>query len=606
MGYSDLYDSILSAKPYTVRDVATTWRNFAEALRSASSTTQTVSDNVTAQDGAPYQNFGKRAAPVASWMNGVSSNAEQVASGLSTASSTASSAQMTAAEEDISFGQDVDRILGPQDALSMGRMNAINRREAQATAVMQAQITKMTGAYDAFQPGTIGAAPTTNSSGSPNAQVGSGTNSGTTGTNGSNTGNASLIGSSGNQNNSINDPAGPQGNNPVTNGGSTSDFPDSSVVGNDGGDFAGWVRDPRTGFLINPATGQEFDPITHRWIDPLTGRPFGDVVQQATRLEGLTGGGAQPGLLAPGPGTVGLAPTLNGGGSSNLPGMFGGLFPPSTSPSNPASRQLQQTALDRMQARAGAARQLALSEAAQGGRPYLPPTQAGMGAMPSGRNSLARLRLTNEPESTWTGRNGRTTRGGSLAEEPIPGVGGRRGGSGTGTANGQRLMPNGGMAGGGSPSSRKQQKSRKEAFPGSEDDEQLIATEDHNGSGVGKAALITTAVGVAGITGVAVARGGTGGGVAPLLPPTGGAAGTAAGGARGRGRPGAGRSGDLGMEAGRSAGSGSAGRRAYLPPMQGGQAGQEDKHKRQRPDWSVEDDIWSSGTVAGPSVLGED
>jgi hypothetical protein len=60
-----------------------------------------------------------------------------------------------------------------------------------------------------------------------------------------------------------------------------------------------------------------------------------------------------------------------------------------------------------------------------------------------------------------------------------------------------------------------------------------------------------------------------------------------------------------GAAGGRGAG-GAAGRRAYLPPMQAGQGGNERDRKRQRPDWLVEDDIWSAGTQAGPAVLGED
>src|SRR5690349_20644723 len=93
-------------------------------------------------------------------MNGVSTNADSVAGGLSTASSTGSTAQMTMYEEDYRFTQDVNRIVGPEDALSMGRANAIQRREAQAAAVLNGQIDKWSAAYDAFQPGTIAPAPT--------------------------------------------------------------------------------------------------------------------------------------------------------------------------------------------------------------------------------------------------------------------------------------------------------------------------------------------------------------------------------------------------------------------------------------------------------------
>ena len=142
--------------------------------------------------------------------------------------------------------------------------------------------------------------------------------------------------------------------------------PPGLVVGPEGGDFAGWVRDPDTGYLVDPATGQEYDPVTGRFVDPVTGKPFGDVRQYVSRLEGLPGTSGPAGLLADRPGGIGLMPT--GGGLAPSPNLFGGAVPPSLFMSNPAVAQLRATARNSMAAKAYAANELALSEARQGGR----------------------------------------------------------------------------------------------------------------------------------------------------------------------------------------------------------------------------------------------
>src|SRR5262249_37282264 len=107
-GYYEAKDLLESGQPYTLTSVATAWRNFAEALRNASAHIQGTSDTVTAQYGTPYQNFGDRAAPLASWLTNVSTNADAVASGLSNAATTGSSAQVAMYQEDYRYTQDVD------------------------------------------------------------------------------------------------------------------------------------------------------------------------------------------------------------------------------------------------------------------------------------------------------------------------------------------------------------------------------------------------------------------------------------------------------------------------------------------------------------------
>lgn len=546
--YYTAKDVLESGEPYSLESVATSWRNFAEALRNASGHLQNTSDQVTAQYGTPYQNFGDRAAPLASWMKSVSSNADAVASGLSNASTTGSQAQTTMYQEDHSFATDVDRIIGPEQALSVGRVNAIQRREAQAATVLNGEIDKWAAAYNAFQPGSIGTAPTRASGGTA---AGSGTGAGTAPatssgrSTGGGAGAALLAGTGGAASGTVGRTApgggtGPAGSVAPPGGG---DFSHSAVVGPDGGDFAGWVRDPRTGFLIDPATGQEFDPTTGRWIDPVTGKPFGDVVQYASRLEGLNGGvNTTTGLLA---GSGGGAPLLTGGGAAGgggtgLAGMFGGVLPPSLAAGNPAASQLQQRATDSMAAKAYAAQQLAMKEASQGGRPYLPPTQAGLPGLAAGGRRGNRSRLLTEPASTWTNRRGgagsrssggRSSSGGAVAEEPLLSAGGRGGGGGRG-------------AGG-------------------------LGVADGRGAGGRSAA------------GRPGGRGVAGGAAEPLE--------EGAVGPRGRG----------------GGTSGAGGTRAYLPPMQG-QAGGQQERRRKRPGWLVEDDVWSADQEAGPAVLGEE
>ncbi|MEU7872406.1 hypothetical protein [Dactylosporangium sp. NPDC049140] len=517
-------EKLESGQPYTIESVATTWRNFAEAVRGASGHLQGTADDVTAQYGEPYQNFGDRAAPLAKWMTNVGGYADQVAGGLSKASTTGSNAQITMYEEDYSFSQDVDRILGPEDALSMGKVNAMNRREAQAAAVLNGEIEKWSTAYDAFKPGSLDAAPTRAGGGSDTGGSGSGSGSG--GSNGAFIGSVS-------------------GGTTTTGNGSqvgSGTYPGSSVLGPDDGDFGGWVKDPRTGYLIDPATGQEFDPTTGRWIDPVTGKPFGDVEQYASRLEGLDGGNPSTGLL--GGGNLSLTPPLagggGGGGTTGLAGMYGGLVPPSLDPNNPASNQLRQQAADRMAAKAYAAEQLALKEASQGGRPFVPPMSAGgqTGGL-DGRRSSVRKSLVTEPESTWTSRARATARsgGGSAQEEAL--LNGRAGR--LGRAGGGRGM--GGVA------------------------EELT----YPGSGATAAAGGRTGGAVRGRAGRLPGE--------PLE-----AAGGRAGGAAGQG-----------------------GRGAYLPPTQAGHGDEHKDKQRKRPEWLVEDDVWSANLdQAGPRVLGED
>ncbi|RKN43035.1 hypothetical protein [Streptomyces hoynatensis] len=190
-----------------------------------------------------------------------------------------------------------------------------------------------------------------------------------------------------------------------------------SVLGPDSGEFSGWVQSPNTGYLVDPATGREFDPASARWIDPVTGLPFGEATEYATRLSGL---GTGPGAMATG---VGLAPLGGGGavgGGSGLAGLYGGVLPPSVAHPGPAQSQVLREAQRNLRQRAAVAGRFAMREAAQGGRPILPPpasTGAGGRSRGGGANEPGRAGratdLTEDPE-VWSAR--RTAARGVLGE----------------------------------------------------------------------------------------------------------------------------------------------------------------------------------------------
>jgi len=404
--FYDAYDIIQSGQPYSLKQVADTWRNFAAACQSAADQLKGTSDMVTAQQGTPYQNFGARATPVANWMTQVANQANTVGAGLANAGAVGSSAQMEAHEQYATVSQKIDKIIGPDDALSMGKVNGMKAAEAEGAAVLNPQIDKWSAAYTAFNPGTVPPAPVTNGGTGTTTPTTTSTSddSGSTGrTTGTTTSTQQTPSTETQQRPIATDTT--QTPPPVPPG--KDDYPHSSVVGPDGKDFSGWVKDPRTGYLIDPSSGQEYDPTSGRWVDPVTGKPFGDVTQYSSRLEGLSGGTPGSMTLGGGGGSVSVDPLFSLGGKP----LFGGAVPPSLNPANPAYSQLAQTASNSMAAKAYAANALAMQEAQQGGRPYVPPMQAGVGGGVGGSGSRGRRGggLT-EPESTWTGRTGAAAR----------------------------------------------------------------------------------------------------------------------------------------------------------------------------------------------------
>ncbi|MCE7001603.1 hypothetical protein LWC34_01910 [Kibdelosporangium philippinense] len=388
--YSEACEILESGQPYSLRAVGNAWRNFAAACRTAASHTKGTADEVTAQYGAPYQNFGARAVPIATWLETIAKQADTVAAGLSNAGDVGTAAQWTKSKQEHEFNARVDQIVGPEDALSGSRMAAIKRAEEQAAEVLSVEIDKWSQAYAAFNPGDVPPVPATNGG------TGTTTSTGSTGT-------ADSTGSTDAVRPVVGDPPPGSTDRPGTDNkelpGKT-DFPESSVVGKDGGDFQGWVKDPTTGFLVDPGSGREFDPVSGKWIDPVTGKPFGDVTQYASRLEGLEGGVSTTGGLLGGFG--GVTPALMTSGA--VGSLYGGVVPPSLAAMNPAVAQLGAKAANDMAAKAFAAQQLGLREAAQGGRPFFPPMQAGGAGAEGGGARRTRARYLTEPSSTWGGQ----------------------------------------------------------------------------------------------------------------------------------------------------------------------------------------------------------
>lgn len=401
--YPEAARLLLTGEPTRMQNVATNWTGFASACKLAAQNISGVSGNVTAQHGQAYQNFGSRAEGVAQWLNAVAGIAEEVAEGLTRAGGTGSTAQFRRDEivrdhENHTAGiRAMDAVANAFTAEPLppgGSPTAQAQvREAENAAAQQlnVEIDKWSAAFDGFTvaavppaPGPSGTSDPGGPSGPAPIQVGAGpaTPSGT----------AAGIPTGGDQAAPVVAGHGIGGNHPI-----------SPVVSAEGGDFAGWVRDPTTGYLVDPATGREFDPTTGRWIDPVTGQPFGELTQYAARLEGLHGGVPAQGLLATGSG-VGLASGGPAYGGYNFAALYSGAIPPSLAASNPAALQLGQQAARHMDVKSFAAQQLAAREAAQGARPFVPPMAHGGSAGVATSGRAAGPRYPGAPASIWTRR----------------------------------------------------------------------------------------------------------------------------------------------------------------------------------------------------------
>ncbi|MEE1926734.1 hypothetical protein V1J52_00810 [Streptomyces sp. TRM 70351] len=386
--FHDIADTICSPSEYAMRAAAGAWTALAGAASQSQGRLRTIAEDTAAEPGVGLLDLADRLDTVGGWGAGAGAVAAGIAQQLQTAAEATAKAVERALhlEERYEESHRLHRETAAADVTTAASMHAQRMQKLKDEA--RDELDALSAVYATVTGGTAPSAP----------EVGS------AGLGGGPTGRAAPAGGHGGED------ARPAAYVTTASGGriGVGEYPYSSVVGPEGGDFAGWVRSPGTGFLVDPATGREFDTVTGRWIDPVTGRPFGDVTEYATRLAGLGGG---PGPLA-GPGGVGVAPAGAGGvvgTPSAFAGLYGGTVPPSVAHSGPAQQQVARQASRSLAERARVADRYAAREAAQGGRPYVPPPGAGGQRPAQGGRSGAptgggRRAAPGEPAATWRGR----------------------------------------------------------------------------------------------------------------------------------------------------------------------------------------------------------
>ncbi|SHG12447.1 hypothetical protein SAMN05443575_1437 [Jatrophihabitans endophyticus] len=543
-GIEAAYQLLMSPTPYSQASASAMMRNFSSAaqlmaqhLRQTGATASSAGDaGVAAQ---------QKAEAHAAWFDQVASNSGLAADHLDRLVTTGNEHQATAEEVYAGYRQAVASDTGPNPSGEQDK--AVIVKSQNGSRVLSAAVNDWGDKYSGFTapapppvPKSAGAHPARGTTGGGSASGGA-TGSGTGGRSDGSTGDADglLVPSGGYGESGTSTPTHDRG----------AGVAGSVEVGPDGGDFAGWYRDPRTGYYIDPQTGREFDPATSRWVDPVTGKPFGDVTQYATSLQGLGPAATTGGLLSDtGAGAVGGAGggsfggLFAGGGATGAAGVsgaYGGVLPPSLVTGSAGSGSLWRQAGRTVDVKAQmAANLVAREQAVRSGRPYLPPTQAGLGAgaaTAAGRTRPGYLTADGEEASLFSSR----------AKAASGGLG------------------------------------RVGALGAAAEEEGAAAAAVRAGRLPGALRSGATAAGVgeeAGMVGSVGSR-------------VGGPAGT------GTGRAGS-------VAAAEESAAAGAGRRPYLPPTQAGAAGEDKRRGRERPDWLVEDDAF---TVEGRAngVLGE-
>ncbi|MFE0877875.1 hypothetical protein ACFW4X_23975 [Streptomyces smyrnaeus] len=428
-------DVILSANDYAMKAAAGAWMALAGAATGSSDSLNGIAAETAAEPGIGLVELADRLGRVGGWGDGAAALAMSVSRQLQNAGEASSMAAERAQSLLLEYQNEVEARAGKEQDATSGGNGAVTLQADKALAMHGSRIEELRREAESERDTLVAVFGEVIGGNAPPApEVGAAAGGGVPG------GGAVPVGAGGGSAAS----AGGGTDAPThlaANGAAigTDAYPYSSVVGVDGGDFAGWVRSPNTGFLVDPATGREFDPVSGRWIDPLTGRPFGEVTDYATRLAGLGGG---PGGLV-GAGGVGLVAV--GGGpapaGSGFAGLYGGVLPPSLAHTGPAQPQLARQAAGNLAHKAEVANRFAAREAAQGGRPYLPPPGAGSQAAATARGaaaaSRARPRLFGEPPDTWRARAADASARHRLAG-PAPAAGGAQGAARTGKGGDRR------------------------------------------------------------------------------------------------------------------------------------------------------------------------
>lgn len=399
---SEFYNSIgkiFSANAYAMKAAAGAWIALAGASEESKSALNGIADDTAAEPGVGLAELADRIGGIGGWGEGAAYLAQSISHQLQSAGDASSRSAERAESLKLEFERvEQARSEKADDASSMQGANAIQADKAMGQQDQRLQelrdeaageLDALDGEFGKVVGGSAPSAPEVNAAG------GGGISSGGGGLAGAGGGGSVAAGAGG--------PVVTAANGAGVGVGA---YPYSSVVGPEGGDFAGWVQSPNSGFLVDPASGREFDPVSGRWIDPVTGRPFGEVTDYATRLSGLGGG---PGGLA-GAGGVGLAATgggiAGGPGGAGFAGMYGGVIPPSVAHAGTAQPHMAQRAAGNLAHKAEVANRFAAREAAQGGRPYMPPPGAGAAGGGAAARAAApvRPRPFTERPNTWSSR----------------------------------------------------------------------------------------------------------------------------------------------------------------------------------------------------------
>ncbi|MDT0346574.1 hypothetical protein [Streptomyces litchfieldiae] len=448
---------ILSAQHYTIQASAGAWTALAGAAEAERGALSGTAAEAAGEPGAGLLELADRIEETSGWAAGAGAVAQQVAEQLLRAGERSAQAGEQALRLDDEYTEvevwEAERVDAIDVGMGVVRTHEVAGEEKQRLAdearhvldELGAAFAEVIGAQPPEAPGTDGGGTTASSSASSSSASSSFASASTASaaTGAFATGPAAAADSAPSSGARADDGAsgggtagaGSAGRVEAPNGSviGAGDYPHSRVVGPEGGDFAGWVQSPGSGFLVDPATGREFDPVAGRWIDPVTGQPFGEVTEYAARLSGL---GAGPGAIAGAAGIVSGTGPL--GGTAALAALYGGVMPPSIGHAGPARNQLIGQANRHLGQRARVATRFALHEAAQGGRPFTPPPgAAGHGGGRAGR-AAARPRPVGEPAATWRTRAGdavarhQLAGGARPASAPPPGAaaGARSGGTG--------------------------------------------------------------------------------------------------------------------------------------------------------------------------------
>ncbi|ONK16062.1 hypothetical protein [Streptomyces sp. MP131-18] len=412
--FRETIETIKSAHEYEIRAASGAWFTLANAGVAESTVLASTAQEAAAEPGVGLRELSERLVQMTDFTSGTAALAQQISTQLQQAGDHTARAVAEALVLESQF----DELMQQRQSLSTSAHaeQAMEGAIMALTARAQAVLTALDQEYANVIAGEAPTAPRSTGPGGPGAApaaAGAGAPGGAAGAAGSAP--ADAAGAPG----AAAGPAGaaeaPVADHQAPNGSAvgSGEYPHSSVMGPEQGDFAGWQRDPGTGYLVDPATGREFDPATGRWIDPVTGKPFGEATEYAARLSGLgTGSG---GLASPGGLALVAPPGVAGGGSGGLAGLYGGVLPPSIAHAGPAGGQVLSQAMRNMDRNAHVATQMAMRESAQGGRPFMPPPAMAGGAAGGGQGRGGRgagngrlTDLTEDPE-VWAPRRSATT-----------------------------------------------------------------------------------------------------------------------------------------------------------------------------------------------------